>query len=263
MRTSDGLAGGAGRASGNGGAGGRLTAAGLIDAPGTVESHWRAWPGLDRLPAADLAGWASAVVIAAHPDDEVLGIGGAIALLAASGARLRLVVVTDGESSQAGPADKAALARRRAAETAAALRVLGAQNTEVIRLGLPDTGLAWHEDELTRLLQELTSGFSVCLAPWPHDAHADHDAAGRAARRAFPGALGYPVWMWRWALPGDPRVPWHRGLRIPLPPAVMAAKRAAIRCFASQLEPREPSGQPVLPPGVLAHFSRSQEVLFG
>jgi LmbE family N-acetylglucosaminyl deacetylase len=237
--------------------------AGVIDRPSTVESRWRTWPALDSLPAADLTGWASAVVVAAHPDDVVLGVGGAVALLAASGARLRLVAVTDGEYPPAGPVDRAALARRRAAETRAALRALGAQDAEVIRLGLPGTGLAWHEDGLTRLLQDLTGGFSVCLAPWPHDAHADHDAAGRAARRACPGALGYPVWMWHWALPGDPRVPWHRGLRIPLPPAVMAAKRAAMTCFAGQAEPRNPWRQPVPPPGVLAHFSSSQEVLFG
>jgi LmbE family N-acetylglucosaminyl deacetylase len=234
-----------------------------IDAPGTAEPAWRAWAALDSLPVADVTPWASAVVIAAHPDDEVLGAGGTIALLAASGARLRLVAVTDGESSHAGFADQRALARRRVAETAAALRALGAPGIEIVRLGLPDTGLARHEEELTARLRELTAGFDVCLAPWLHDAHADHEAAGRSARRARPDSLGYPVWMWHWARPGDQRVPWHRGLRVPLPPEVATAKRAAIQCFASQLEPRPPAGQPVLPPGVLAHFGRAQEVLFG
>jgi LmbE family N-acetylglucosaminyl deacetylase len=223
----------------------------LIDAPGTAEPAWQAWPGWDRMPEADVTTWGSAVVIAAHPDDEVLGAGGTIALLAAAGARLRLVAVTDGEASHTRSTGQRALA------------VLGAPDAEVIRLGLPDTGLARHEEELTARLRELTEGFDACLAPWLHDAHADHEAAGRAARRACPDSFGYPVWMWHWALPGDQRVPWHRGLRVPLPPAVTAAKRAAIQCFASQLEPREPAGQPVLSPGVLAHFGRRQEVLFG
>jgi LmbE family N-acetylglucosaminyl deacetylase len=231
-----------------------------IDAPGTDEHCWRAWPALGRLPRAGIGTWASAVVVAAHPDDEVLGVGGTMALLAAAGARLRLIAITDGEGSHP-CADPAALAARRVAETATALRVLGAQHTEVIRLRRPDTGLAGCEAELAAELRDLTAGFDVCLAPWSSDAHADHEAAGHAARRACPVTLGYPVWMWHWAHPGDPRVPWHRALQVPLPHSAAAGKQAAIRCFASQLEDREPSGQPVLAPGVLAHFARAQEVL--
>lgn len=232
-----------------------------IDAPGTGEDRWRSWPVLGRLTRAALEDWASAVVIAAHPDDEVLGVGGTMALLAAAGARLRLVAITDGEQSHPQAADPAALAARRVAETAAALRVLDAQRTEVIRLRRPDTGLAGCEAALTAELRELTAGFDVCLAPWAWDAHADHEAAGRAARRACAATLYYPVWMWHWARPGDPRVPWHRAVAVPLPDRVAAAKQAAIRCFTSQLEDRAPSGQPVLTPGVLAHFARAQEVL--
>ena len=231
-----------------------------IDAPGTGEDAWRSWPVLGRLPRAGLEGWHSAVVIAAHPDDEVLGAGGTMTLLAAAGARLRLVAITDGEQSHGG-ADPAALAARRVAETAAALRVLGAADAEVIRLRRPDTGLAGCESALTAELRDLTAGFDVCLAPWAWDAHADHEAAGRAARRACAGTLFYPVWMWHWARPGDPRVPWHRAVAVPLPYRVAAGKQAAIRCFASQLEDRPPSGQPVLAPGVLEHFARAQEVL--
>jgi LmbE family N-acetylglucosaminyl deacetylase len=237
-------------------------AANLIDAPGTVEPAWHAWPVLADLPVADIANWRSAVVVAAHPDDEVLGVGGTMALLAAAGARLRLVAVTDGEFSHQDMADPAALAERRVAETEAALRVLGAQDTEVIRLRLPDAGLTWRENEITALLRELTDGFDACLAPWLRDVHADHEVAGRSARRAREESLGYPIWMWHWARPGDQRVPWHRAVRVPLPPAIAAAKQAAIRCFASQTEDREPSGQPVLTPGMLAHFTRAQEVLF-
>jgi LmbE family N-acetylglucosaminyl deacetylase len=234
----------------------------VIDAPGTVESSWHDWPVLGDLPVADVTCWRSAVVVAAHPDDEVLGLGGTIALLAGAGTRLRLVAVTDGEFSHRGLADPAALAERRVAETAAALRVLGAQDTEVIRLRLPDAGLAWHENEITALLRDLTDGFDGCFAPWLRDVHADHEVTGRSARRAREDSLGYPIWMWHWARPGDQRVPWHRAVRVPLPPALAAAKQAAIRCFASQVEDREPSGQPVLTPGMLAHFTRAQEVLF-
>ena len=40
------------------------------------------------------------LVIAAHPDDEVLGVGGTIAKLSSTGAECHLLIVTDGSSSQ-------------------------------------------------------------------------------------------------------------------------------------------------------------------
>jgi LmbE family N-acetylglucosaminyl deacetylase len=239
-------------------------AANRIDQPGTSEKAWDSWPDLRHLPSAAPSTWASVVVVAAHPDDEVLGVGGTMALVAAAGVRLRLIAVTDGEASHPG-SDPAVIGSVRTAESATALDLLGVREAEVIRLRLPDTGLASHEDELSGLLRELCAGFAVCLAPWEEDAHADHEAAGRAARQAGSAdgrtVLSYPIWMWHWAKPADPRAPWHRACQIPLPADVAARKRSAIRAFASQLAGRGPALDPVLPPGVVAHFTREQEVL--
>ena len=232
-----------------------------IDAPGTDERDWAAWPPLNEFPDLRIDRLASAVIVAAHPDDEVLGVGGLISVLAASGTRLRLVAITDGEGSHRGHADPAVLARRRIAETASALEALSAGATEVVRLGFPDTGLAQHEDRLIAALAELTDSFDACLAPWDGDLHPDHEAAARAVRQACPMVLSYPVWMWHWATPGDPRVPWERAVRVALPPWAAAGKRAAIGCFASQLEDRAPDLGPVLSPGMTAHFTRPAEVL--
>lgn len=238
-----------------------------IDAPGTDEATWAAWETLESLPEASvngvsLADVTSAVIVAAHPDDEVLGAGGLISALAASGARLRLVALTDGEGSHPGHADPAALARRRAAESAGALRALGADGTEVIRLGLPDRGLAGQEEKLLATLAPLVAGFDVCLAPWDHDMHADHETAGRAAWRASRApVLCYPVWMWHWASPADPRVPWRQAVRVPLAPETAARKHAAIGSFTSQTEDRGDGLGPVLSPGMIAHFTRATEVL--
>ena len=231
-----------------------------IDLPGTPEQAWRSWPGLKHRPSADPAAWRSAVVVAAHPDDEVLGAGGTMALLAAAGARLRLIAVTDGEASHPG-ADPEVIAQTRTAESETALGRLGVHDIEVIRLRLPDTGLGAREDELSGRLRELCAGFAVCLAPWDWDAHADHEAAGRAARRTARRVLSYPIWMWHWAGPGDRRVPWARACQIGLPPGVAARKRSAIGAFASQLTDRQGARGPVLPPGIVAHFTRDQEVL--
>jgi LmbE family N-acetylglucosaminyl deacetylase len=248
----------------------RTSGAHPIDAPGTDERSWAAWPWLSTLPGAGLAGSGlsglaevrSAVIVAAHPDDEVLGAGGLISMLGASRARLRLVAVTDGERSHQGHGSPAALARRRTTETVAALRALGAQGAEVIRLGLPDSGLADREERLVNVLAPLVEGFDLCLAPWDHDMHPDHEAAGRVARKAAAGAFySFPIWMWHWASPADPRVPWDRAVRLPLPPRAASRKRAAITCFASQTEDRGHGLGPVLTPSMIAHFTRTVEVL--
>jgi LmbE family N-acetylglucosaminyl deacetylase len=231
-----------------------------IDRPGTSEEAWGSWLELRHLPAADPVAWPSVAVVAAHPDDEVLGAGGTMAMLAAAGARLRLIAVTDGEASHPG-ADPAVLGRVRAEETAAALEALGAGSADVIRLGFPDTGLTVREGELAGLLREQCAGFEVCLTPWEGDAHADHEAAGRAARRAGLPVLSYPIWMWHWAVPADARVPWRRACQVPLPLPVVARKRSAIAAFTSQLTDRGPDLGPVIPAGVVAHFTRPQEVL--
>jgi LmbE family N-acetylglucosaminyl deacetylase len=235
-----------------------------IDRPGTQEYAWDAWPELRQLPAVDPAAWPGVVVVAAHPDDEVLGAGGTMAILAAAGVPVRLVAVTDGEGSHP-DADPAVIARTRVAETATAFGLLGMSGIEVIRLGFPDTGLAGREEELAGVLGELCAGFGVCLAPWEADAHADHEAAGRAARRAGHRAgtqvLTYPIWMWHWARPGDSRVPWDRACQVRLPAGIAACKRAAIEAFTSQLTDRGPDTGPVLPAGIVAHFTRQEEVL--
>ncbi len=206
-----------------------------IDAPGTAEEEWRSWRLLDELPVLDIGGWSSVVVVAAHPDDEVLGVGGLLAMLAAARTRLRLVAITDGEASHPGMdrATAGQLAERRAAETSMALGRLGAA-AEIVRLGIPDTGVSRREPEVREALRELVSGFRLCLAPWDGDMHADHEAAGRAARGACAaagtGLLSYPIWTWHWAHPGDSRVPWRPrpGCRCrPRPPGASARRSAA------------------------------------
>jgi LmbE family N-acetylglucosaminyl deacetylase len=237
-------------------------AANPIEAPGTSEISWSRWPGLLRSPVLDATAWTSAVILAAHPDDEVLGAGGIISLLASNGARLRLVAVTDGEASHPGHDNPAALACRRARERAEALLALGAADAEVVRLGFPDSALASQDGDIVAALRDLVTGFAACLAPWEGDIHADHEAVGRAARHVATGVFSYPLWMWHWARPADPRVPWHQAVRVPLPPAVAAQKRTAIGCFGSQLEPRARGAGPVLSAGFVDHFTRDYEVLF-
>ncbi|WP_328316025.1 PIG-L deacetylase family protein [Streptomyces sp. NBC_00388] len=245
-------------------------AADPIQARGTDESEWRRWDGWEGLPELALPSSGRAVVVAAHPDDEVLGFGGSISLLAASGLDLTVVTVTDGERSH--PHSRVetpgSLARIRAEETRAALDDLGAADADIVPLHVPDTEVARHEDRVADALADVVAGAVLCAAPWTGDIHADHEAAGRAALRASGAAgaacLHYPVWMWHWARPGDPRVPWTAAARIVLPPAALDRKTAAINRFTSQISPLgpEPGDAAILPPEEIAHHLRSAEVVF-
>ncbi|MEU1487165.1 PIG-L family deacetylase [Streptomyces sp. NPDC005752] len=242
-----------------------------IQAPGTDESVWEAWTGWEDLPEFSLPPRGSrVVVVAAHPDDEVLGFGGTMARLADAGHRLTVVSVTDGEGShphsRAVRADE--LVRVRAEETRTALERLGARNAEVVRLRIPDSGVDRHEEDVRRALVPLCSGAALVAAPWAGDVHSDHEAAGRAARAAAHEAdapfAEYPVWMWHWARPDDPRVPWDRAARLSLPTGVQARKRHAVNAFVSQIRPLGPEVEDaaVLPPEELAHHLRPREVVF-
>ncbi|HEY1484884.1 MAG TPA: PIG-L family deacetylase [Micromonosporaceae bacterium] len=231
-----------------------------IDGHGTTEATWMGWDAMATWPSIDPAGIEQPVVVAPHPDDEILGIGGLLALLG----HADIVAVTDGESSHPASDERtrSELGRLRPVETEAALAALGGSYS-VRRLGHPDGGI--DETALADTLTGLLTPGSDCIATWRGDGHPDHEAVGRAAATAC-AATGarlweYPVWMWHWAVPSDPRVDWHRARTVRLPPAVLAAKVTAIGQFTSQITPI--GGVTILPPHVLARFHRSVEVVFG
>lgn len=242
----------------------------LIEGPGTPESRWQAWAGLATLGAFDLHPLpAAAVVVAPHPDDEVLGVGGILALLAAAGVSVRVVAVSDGEASHphSPTITPAQLASTRRAEQHLALTRLGVKEAPVHRCGLPDGHLQRYEADLAGTLTGLLDEHTWCLTTWAHDGHPDHEAAGRsaaaAAGRTGARLLSFPVWTWHWAQPADPRVPWTAARQVPLPPTVADAKRHAVRAFASQLEPlsTQPGDEAILGPHVVARLTRDYEVI--
>lgn len=207
------------------------------------------------------------VVVAAHPDDETLGAGGALRALHGAGAEVTLVVATDGEAAYP-TLDAAArrdLACGRRAELGTALQAQGLAGVPVHWLGLPDSRLAEHADALRRALAPLLAGADAYLAPWPGDPHPDHRAAGLAAAAAAPVTAhgwSYPISMWAWTAPDDQAVPWRRAHVVPLDAAARAARRAAVACFVSQVGPGPDGSPPVLAAGLLDHVDRGADLLF-
>lgn len=80
------------------------------------------------------------LIIAAHPDDEVLGMGGTIVKLVKEGKEVNLLIVTDGSSSQYRGADNLAeIIAAKKQETRRCADVLGIKN--IYYGGLPDMKL--------------------------------------------------------------------------------------------------------------------------
>ncbi|MBP2457435.1 LmbE family N-acetylglucosaminyl deacetylase/protein-L-isoaspartate O-methyltransferase [Clavibacter michiganensis] len=243
--------------------------------PGTDADAWDADPRWDELAAPDLAGMDALLVVSAHADDESIGAAGLMATAAARGVPVTLAIVTDGAASHPGsptrtPDELVALRRD---EARAALDAV-APDARLVLLGHPDGGIRERRDavreDLAVLLADAAPGTWVA-APWRGDGHRDHRVTGEVVAElvgALPAARGirlaeYPVWMWHWATPDDPRVPWAAMRALPLDARVREAKRAAIRAHASQVDPLSdaPEDAAVLRPGFLRHADRDREVL--
>ena len=240
-----------------------------IEGAGTREEQWR-HSAITRLPVCDLDGWAERYrriwLIAPHPDDEVLGVGGALAMLSAGGADIQVVCVTDGEASHGESRvwTHERLARERPVESIRSLHLLGVDAT-ITRLGLPDGRIDAHRQRLLRALTDSVGEDDLILTTCSFDGHPDHEACGEVAAMAaeLSGAslIEYPVWMWHWAAPDESIVPWGRAHRILISDEVMDRKREAIGAFVSQIT-RDGPRDAVLPPHVVQRFLRGFEVVF-
>ncbi|WP_444685628.1 bacillithiol biosynthesis deacetylase BshB1 [Alkalicoccus luteus] len=117
--------------------------------------------------------------IGAHPDDIEIGMGGTAARLAASGAEVIFVNLTQAEMSSNGNPEL------RQREAAAAADILGVHNSS--SLSFSDRGLRLQErnvhDEIVRLIREWRPRW--LFAPSVHDRHPDHRDCSDIVREAF------------------------------------------------------------------------------
>lgn len=119
------------------------------------------------------------LVLAPHPDDEVIGCGGVVALHARENRRIHIVIVTDGRASTP-DADPTELVERRRRESMAGLAEIGVHEAEF--LNLPDRELDASAELLGPLLREvlLRTAPDLIILPSPVEIHPDHQALARA-----------------------------------------------------------------------------------
>ncbi len=188
------------------------------------------------------------LVIAPHPDDAELGMGGAILKLKAEGLRVGVLDLTSGEPTPHGSAE----IRQR--ETAAATEILDLDWRE--NLGLPNRSLEPTLEARAQLAGVIRQQRPRWLfAPYWQDAHPDHVAATQLVEAAR-------FWskLTKSDLPGKPHHPeriynyFCVHLKLAPQPAFVLdiseqweQKLAAIRCYESQFI----TGRPTQPPTFL------------
>ena len=206
------------------------------------------------------------LVVAAHPDDESLGAGGLIATAVAQGARVTVLVVTDGEASHpSSPTHSgASLAALRRNEVTAAMAQLG-RDVRLRFAAIPDGRIAENAPRLAEAISAELLDCTHVVTPWIGDRHPDHEACARVTANAVAGQpiehWQYPIWAWHWADPESGDLPLEGMSRIDLSSSARGAKQAALSCHRSQHIPLSTASadQAVLPPHVLAHFQRDFE----
>jgi len=186
-----------------------------------------------------------ALVVAPHPDDAELGMGGTIVRLIGQGWKLGILDLTSGEPTPLGSLE------RRAAETLAANSALG--NPWRMNLGLSNRSLEptlVNRRELAGVFRQVRP--RLIFAPYWEDAHPDHIAATKLVEDArFWSKLS------RSDIPGMPFHPtrilyyFSVHLRIVERPSLLIdisvqfeAKVQALRCYRSQLVDNQSAGKP-------------------
>jgi bacillithiol biosynthesis deacetylase BshB1 len=186
-----------------------------------------------------------ALVVAPHPDDAELGMGGTIVRLLGRGWTVGILDLTSGEPTPLGSPE------RRRAETEAANAILGHPWRR--NLGLPNRSLEptlLHRRALASVFREVRP--RLVFAPYWEDAHPDHTAATKLAEDArFWSKLS------KSDIPGEPFHParilyyFSVHLRIVERPSFVLdisdqqeTKLAALRCYRSQLVDNQPQGRP-------------------
>lgn len=168
------------------------------------------------------------VVLAPHPDDEVLGCGGVIRKHIEEGDDVTVLFLTDGRWGKKPYDNPEHIAQLRQAEAIAACRVLGTTQTHFF--GREDGSLNADLKTVKEVLQVvMCCQPEVVYAPHPIDPHPDHRATYKIAEMvlkemSFQGSLFlYEVWK-----PIEPNV-------IVNITDVMESKLKALSCYASQL----------------------------
>ena len=192
------------------------------------------------------------LVVAAHPDDEVLGVGGTIARLTGEGADVTILILGEGATSRQSGQDQAADVEALAGQAREAGRLLGAK--EVVCKGLPDNRFdTLPLLDVVKIVEEWVDRVSPETVYGHHagDLNVDHEVAARAVLTATRPQAGSVVRdVFAFEVPSSTEWSFHR-LSPPFHPNVyvditgtLEKKIAALRTYEGEARlfphPRSP-----------------------
>jgi LmbE family N-acetylglucosaminyl deacetylase len=180
---------------------------------------------------------APALVFAPHPDDEVLGCGGTIAMKAQAGSALQIVVMTDGRTSHSQFVDVQTLIEMRRAEAFDAAKQLGLDPSTYTFLDFEDNRLGECADAARQRVIELLQHHRPkhVFVPHRHDGLPDHVATFEIVSSAIRECgrpmtvLEYPVWLWN-TWPWTKTLPGLRGAFVGVPRMLRDCAELALGC---------------------------------
>ena len=139
------------------------------------------------------------LIVAPHPDDEVLGCGLLMRAITAAGGKLVMAWLTDGGAShgELAGADRVALVNRRQSEALSGLAALGVEPQATCFLGHPDGSLSAPavQAAVRQQLAFLSNAHAVeaFVVTAADDGHPDHRSAFAATSGLTSQGYAYPV----------------------------------------------------------------------
>ena len=193
------------------------------------------------------------LIVAPHPDDEVLGCSGLIQRLLRDGKQVDVVILSGGGKSHAGccKIDESTLIESRRNLSRKAAEILGLPLEHLHFLDYPDGCIAFDCSETERLKKLIDTLLPESIfVPHKGEGWSDHLEAGRIVRNLVGETSGvslyeYCVWFWYYNVWNIDR---KNAYVLKMTKEELSHKNEAINAY---IQPKAPCGKPfsgVLPP---------------
>lgn len=206
------------------------------------------------------------LIVAPHPDDEVIGCGGLIARMVNEGNIPHIIVMTGGEGSHNGCCDtgKGDIVNARRKLTRNALAILGVPESHIHELDFPDGGISSSHPQ-TQRLKELIENVNPRTVLVPHwgEGWPDHIKTAEIVKGILQSGTEiweYCVWMWYYNVWRG--LDWRNGATLSMTQQEHDLK---LRAMAAYTTPLAPCGKPwsgVLPPLFIKANQWDKELYF-